>query len=77
MRGLGSGDNGEFTFLDIITLVSFYVGLINYDENLTQSDKQDLENQLSSKMDLLLTEIHKHLEEQDKKIDLILERLSK
>lgn len=77
MRGLGSGDNGEFTFLDIITLISFYVGIMNYDENLTQSDKQDLENKLDSKMDLLLTEIHNHLENQDKKIDYIIERLSK
>lgn len=77
MKGLGSGDNGEFTFLDIITLVSFYIGIMNYDENLTQSDKQELENQLSNKIDLLLNEIHGHLEMQDKKIDYIIERLQK
>ena len=75
MKGLGSGDNGEFTFLDIITLVSFYVGIMNYDENLTQSDKQELENQLNNKMDNLLSEIHRHLEEQDKKIDYIIGEL--
>ena len=77
MKGLGSGDNGEFTFLDIITLVSFYIGIMNYDENLTQSDKQEIENQLSSKIDLLLNEIHSHLEMQDRKIDFIIERLEK
>lgn len=77
MIGLGSGDNGEFTFLDIITLIGFYIGIMNYEENLTQSDKQDLENKLSNKMDSLLTEIHNHLENQDKKIDCIIERLSK
>lgn len=77
MKGLGSGDNGEFTFLDIITLVSFYIGIMNYDENLTQSDKQEIENQLSSKIDLLLNEIHSHLEAQDRKIDFIIERLEK
>lgn len=77
MRGLGSGDNGEFTFLDIITLISFYIGVLNYDENLTQNDKQELENQLSSKIDSLLVEIHSHLEEQDQKLDILLKELRK
>ena len=65
MKGLGSGDNGEFTFLDTITLVSFIIGLMNLDENMTQGDKQDLQEDLSQKADLLLSEIHGHLEQQD------------
>lgn len=75
MSGLGSGENGQFTFLDSIALVSFIVGIMNYEENLTQSDKQDLQDQLDSKIDLLLKEIHSHLEEQDKKLDKIMEVL--
>ena len=75
MSGLGSGENGQFTFLDSIALISFIVGIMNYEENLTQSDKQDLQDQLNSKIDLLLKEIHSHLEEQDKKIDKIMEAL--
>ena len=27
MRGLGSGDYGEFTFLDYVTVISFFIGL--------------------------------------------------
>ena len=73
--GLGSGQNGQFTFLDSIALISFLIGVMNYEENLTQSDKQDLQDQLNSKIDLLLKEIHSHLEEQDKKIDKIMEAL--
>ena len=65
MNGLGSGNNGEFTFLDIITLISFFIGLMNLDENMTQGDKQDLQQDLSEKADLLLSEIHSHLEQQD------------
>ena len=42
MSGLGSGDNGEFTFLDIISIISFCVGLQNLDLNLQQ---EDLDNQ--------------------------------
>ena len=76
MNGLGSGENGQFTFLDSIALISFIVGIMNYEENLTQSDKQDLQDQLNAKIDLLLKEIHSHLEEQDRKIDKIMEALN-
>ena len=76
MKGLGSGDNGEFTFIDLLAITSFWIGIENYNMNLTQDDKQDLINELSTKSELLLKEIHQHLEKQDKKIDLILEALN-
>lgn len=68
MNGLGSGDNGRFTFLDIISLTSFLIGLMNLDENLTQGD-------LADKAQLILDEIHGHLQQQDEKLDIILRRL--
>ena len=77
MSGLGSGDYGEFTFLDIISLISFFIGLANLEENLTQGDKQDLQKDLTSKADLLLKEIHNHLEQQDRKLDSILREMKK
>ena len=46
-RGLGSGENGEFTFLDILAILSFIIGAMNLDENLTQGDKQDLLQEFS------------------------------
>lgn len=73
-NGLGSGDNGQFTFLDIITLMGFFVSIMNLNENLTQNDKQDLQQTFSDKADALLQEIHSHLQEQDRKIDELLER---
>lgn len=72
-KGLGSGDNGEFTFLDILAVVSFLIGFQNLNLNLTQEDKQQLENDLTMKADMLLKEIHEHLRQQDNKIDQILE----
>lgn len=69
MKGLGSGDNGEFTFLDIISLTSFLIGLMNLEENISQGDLQD-------KTQLIIDEIHGHLQEQDDKIDRILEVLA-
>ena len=75
MTNLGSGDNGEFTFLDIISLMSFFIGLMNLGENLTQGDKQELQEDLSQKADLLLQEIHNHLEKQDSLLQQILKEI--
>ena len=68
-------DNGQLDFLDILTVMSFVIGLINLDENVTQSDKQELQHDLADKADMLLQEIHNHLEMQDIKLDHILKRL--
>lgn len=57
--GLGNGDNGQFTFLDMISITSFLIGLMNLDENISQGDLQD-------KTQFIIDEIHAHLEEQDK-----------
>lgn len=70
MKGLGSGDNGEFTFLDLISLMSFSIAIQN-NNLLNQQDKQELENELSS----ALEEIHEHLQSQDRRIDKILQLL--
>ena len=68
-------NNGQLDFLDLISIMSFVVGLINLDENVTQSDKQELQHDLADKADMLLQEIHSHLEKQDIKLDHILKRL--
>ena len=73
--GLGSSENGQFTFLDTINLISFMIGVMNFNENLTQGDKQDLLETFSQKAEELLNEIHSHLKQQDIKIDRILEEL--
>ena len=76
MGCLGSGDEGQFTFLDIITIISFWIGLENLELNATQDDMQRIQKELADKADLLLKEIHGHLEEQDNKIDKIMELIS-
>lgn len=69
---MGSGENGQLTFLDFITLISFWVGLINLEENMTQGDKQDLMKRFDEQTKVVLGQIHTHLKEQDTKIDHIL-----
>lgn len=68
----GSGDNGEITFLDIIAILGFLVGLQNLDMNITQSDLQGTTERLDKALRKEVEEIHRHLQEQDEKIDRIL-----
>lgn len=72
---LGNGENGQFTFLDIVSLMSFFIGLENLDVNLTQDDKQELQKDLADKTQLIVEDIHSHLTEQDALLRDILKRL--
>ena len=68
-------ENRQLEFLDILNIASFCVSLMNLQENLTQSDKQELEDTLNESIQFLLTEIYTHLENQDKQLRRILEKL--
>ena len=65
----------QLSFIDIISILSFVISLENLEENMTQSDKQELQNDLADKADKLLSEIHKHLETQDQKLDYIISQI--
>ena len=69
---IGSQANGELNFIDAVSLMSFFIGLQNLDLNVTQEDAQRLERKTTESTDRIITEIHSHLEEQDRKIDMIL-----
>ena len=70
-----SNESRQLSFLDLLNILSFLIGLENLESNLTQTDKADLQKSLSENAERLLTEIHAHLEAQDEKIDKILKRL--
>lgn len=69
--------NENNNFLNLINIADFVLGVMNLQENLTQSDKQDIVDKLGKESDVILNKIHEHLEQQDKKIDRILEILEK
>ena len=60
--------NGNLDWLDVIAVVSFVIGLANYEENVDQSTMNDAIKQA-------VKDIHDHLEEQDNKINEILEMI--
>lgn len=63
-------DNGWFNqrTLDAMAFIGFMIGVANYDENVSQSDVQNM-------IKYALRDVHEHLEEQDNKIDYIIELL--
>lgn len=61
-------DNKQLDILDILNILSFVIGVKNLNENLSQNTAGDL-------LSAAVKEIHDHLSEQDRKIDLILEKL--
>lgn len=63
-------DNNQIDFLDLISIMSFCIGVMNLDENISQGDLQD-------KTQLIIDEIHAHLEEQDKLLKEIRDAIRK
>ena len=75
MSRMGSGEYGEFTFLDTIALISFFIGLENLDMNISQKDLQREANRLDTELNKAMIDIHSHLDSQDSKINIILDYL--
>lgn len=68
-------NNEQLSLLDILNILSFIIGILNYNENLTQGDKQELMHEIDNKISLVLDKVQKHLEIQDKQLNIIIKRL--
>lgn len=58
----------QFSILDAIAIVSFLIGLANYEENVDQSQLQETINKA-------VEDIHNHLQSQDAKLAEIIDLL--
>lgn len=56
------------TFMDTLGIISFLIGVMNYNENIDQSTLQKTAKNIMS-------DIHEHLKEQDEKIDYVISML--
>jgi hypothetical protein len=65
---LNFSEDEQFSIMDILNIISFYIGLKNLDLNFTQDTAGKM-------LDIAVNDIHSHLKEQDEKIDLILKKL--
>lgn len=62
-------------FVDYVNLMDLAISLQNLRSNTSQEDRQKLEEHFNDKLNVLLKEIHSHLQQQDAKIDKILKKL--
>ena len=62
--------------LDTLAILSFVVGLANYQENLTQNDKDDIMKKLDEQTKDILIQLTAAIEEQNTMLKEILARLS-
>lgn len=65
--------NGDF--LDVMACMGFAIGLANYQENLQQSDNDDIMEKLDNKTNLMISQLEKDLEEQNVMLKAILKKL--
>jgi hypothetical protein len=72
MGRIGSGENGQLTFLDLISILSFWIGIENLDMNITQEDIQETTTILDEKLKKEVDDIHSHLSIQDAKLNHII-----
>ena len=75
MKRIGTGENGEMTFLDIISILSFCIGLENLDMNITQEDMQENADRLDERLRKEVEDIHSHLAIQDAKLNHVVRML--
>ena len=67
--------NSQLDFIDLLSIMSFVIGLMNLDENMTQGDKQELMTELDHKTNNLLKELKKELNYQNMLLESILTKL--
>ena len=61
-------NNKQWEAIDVLSIISFLIGWFNFFENVDHSTMQDA-------IQDAVMDIHEHLEEQDKKMDAIIEML--
>lgn len=62
-------------FIDALSLVSFLIGIANYNENLSQNDKDDMMQALDRKTNEILIELKAELEKQNAMLEQILKEV--
>lgn len=72
-------NDGELDFIDVLSILSFYIALLNLDMNITQNDMAeqtaDIDKRVNEHLHEILDEIHSHLQEQDIKLSTIQKEL--
>lgn len=76
---MDNSENRSFDFLDLINILSFWIAVMNLEQNIEQSKEQDINKANEKQQKEILDNIHKQFEKQnqllyslEKKIDELL-----
>ena len=67
--------NNELSFIDLLSIISFLVGLQNLELNVSASDINEQTQDLNKSLKRVVDDIHNHLSVQDAKLNIILNKL--
>lgn len=62
-------------YMDTLAILSFVIGVANYQENLTQNDKAEIMKKFDEQTKHILIQLEQAVEEQNKMLREILRRL--
>ena len=72
-------ENGQLDFIDFLSVLSFFIGALNLEMNITQNDiaaqTAEIDERVNDRLREVLDEIHSHLQEQDVKLSDIQKQL--
>lgn len=76
---MDNAENKQFDFLDLINILSFWIAVMNLEQNIEQSKEQDINKANEKQQKEILNNIHEQFEQQneliysiEKKIDELL-----
>lgn len=68
-------NNNQWDFIDILSIVSFYIAILNLNENRAQSEANDVNKANDKQANSMMKELKQMFQEQNEMLVEILERL--
>ena len=70
-------EQSEFNSLDMLNILSFWIAILNLEQNIEQSKDQDIHKANDKQQKDMLKAIHREFDEQNQRLSLIEHRLDK
>lgn len=70
-------EQSEFNSLDMLNILSFWIAILNLEQNIEQSKDQDIHKANDKQQKDMLKAIHREFDEQNQRLSLIEHKLDK
>lgn len=74
---MDNSENRSFDFLDLINILSFWIAVMNLEQNIEQSKEQDINKANKKQQKEILNNIHEQFEQQNELIYSIEKKIDK